>query len=59
MNLQRLPLTIPELVHVSPTQGSNGLLYAGDFLSYIRVVWQNFIACLRGEVGKYTYSVFL
>lgn len=29
-SLQKLPLTIPELVHVSPTQGSDGLLYAGD-----------------------------
>ncbi len=28
--LQRLPLTIPELVHISPTMGNDGLLYTGQ-----------------------------
>ena len=30
--LQRLPLTIPELVHISPTRSTDGLLYTGDIL---------------------------
>lgn len=29
--LQRLALTIPNLVDLSPTQSSDGLLYAGEY----------------------------
>ena len=54
---QRLPLTIPELVHVSPTQGSDGLLYAGTFCT-CQPANMNCM-CIHVHVCEVTLDVFV